>query len=76
MKKYKIVNSGCDDFNWFYMELNEEELKVVIKLFEENNTIANCCCTPHLNIYDNEDLRLTRDCNELRRIKYEEETYL
>lgn len=40
MKKYKIANIGCDDSNWFNMELTEEELKVVIKLFEKNNKIA------------------------------------
>lgn len=52
MKKYKIANMGCDDSNWFDIELTEEELKVVIKLFEENNKIADCGCTPHLYIYE------------------------
>lgn len=78
MKKYKIANEGCDDSNWFDMELTEEELKVVIKLFEENNKIADCGCTPHLYIYDyeenrkykyydNEDLILNRDYEELNK---------
>ena len=48
MKKYKIANIGCDDSNRFDMELTEEELKVVIRLFEENNKIADYGCTPHL----------------------------
>lgn len=76
MKKYKIANIGCDDSNWFDMELTDEELKLVIKLFEENNKIADYGCTPHLYIYDyyknkehyyydNEDLRLNRDFEEL-----------
>ena len=80
MKKYKIANIGCDDSNWFDMELTEEELKVVIRLFEENNKIADYGCTPHLYVYeyeksrkndyndyyDNEDLCLNRDYNELK----------
>ena len=52
MKKYKIANIGCDDSNWFDMELTDEELKLVIRLFEENNKIADYCCTPHLYIYE------------------------
>lgn len=75
MKKYKIANEGCDDSNWFDMELTDEELKLVIRLFEENNKIADYGCTPHLYIYDcdknkehyyydNEDLRLNRDFEE------------
>lgn len=77
MKKYKIANIGCDDSNWFDMELTEEELKVVIRLFEENNKIADYGCTPHLYVYeyeknrkndyyDIEDLCLNRDYNELK----------
>lgn len=77
MKKYKIANIGCDDSNWFDIELTEEELKIVIKLFEENNKIADCGCTPHLYIYEydekknnscreyTEDLCLNRDYEEL-----------
>nr|DAG31316.1 MAG TPA: hypothetical protein [Caudoviricetes sp.] len=79
MKKYKIANEGCDDSNWFDMELTEEELKVVIKIFEENNKHASYCCTPHLYVYEydenkgeysweyTEDLRLNRDYDELNK---------
>lgn len=79
MKKYKIANEGCDDSNWFDMELTEEELKVVIKIFEENNKHASYCCTPHLYVYKygenkgeysweyTEDLRLNRDYDELNK---------
>ena len=79
MKKYKIANIGCDDSNWFDIELTEEELKLVIKLFEENNKIANYGCTLHLYIYEydenkreysweyTEDLCLNRDYEELNK---------
>jgi len=79
MKKYKIANIGCDDSNWFDMELNEEELKVVIKLFEGNNKIADYGCKPHLYIYEydenkkeynwgyTENLCLNRDYDELNK---------
>lgn len=80
MKKYKIANIGCDDSNWFDMELTEEELKVVIRLFEENNKIASYGCTPHLYIYEydeskkeyswgyTENLCLNRDYEELKSV--------
>lgn len=80
MKKYKIANIGCDDSNWFDIELTEEELKLVIKLFEENNKRASYCCTPHLYIYEydenkkdcsweyTEDLCLNRDYDELNKV--------
>ncbi len=80
MKKYKIANIGCDDSNWFEMELTDEELKLVIRLFEENNKIADYGCKPELYIYsydkdkkndyyDNADLRLNRDYDELNEEK-------
>lgn len=77
MKKYKIANIGCDDSNWFDIELTDEELKLVIKLFEKNNKRADCGCTPHLYIYEydeskrehnwgyTENLCLNRDYGEL-----------
>ena len=37
MKKYYIENRGCDDTTEFEIELTDEELKKVIRLFEENN---------------------------------------
>lgn len=52
MKKYRIENCGCDDTVCFNIELTDEELKLVIKLFEENNKRASYCCTPHLYDYD------------------------
>lgn len=52
MKKYRIENCGCDDTVCFNIELTEEELKVVIKLFEENNKIADYGCKPRLYIYE------------------------
>lgn len=79
MKKYKIENCGYDDNVYFDMELTEEELKLVIKLFEENNKRASYSYTPHLYIYEydenkkecswdyTEDLRLNRDYDELNK---------
>lgn len=77
MKKYRIENCGCDDSNQFDIELTDKELKAIIKLFEENNKRADCCCTPHLYIYEydknkesweyTEDLRLNRDYEELNK---------
>ena len=78
MKKYRIENCGCDDSNCFDMELTDEELKVVIKLFEENNKIADYGCKPHLYIYEydenkessweyTEDLCLNRGYEELNK---------
>lgn len=77
MGKYRIENCGCDDSNLFDIELTDEELKIIIKLFEENNKYADCCCTPHLYIYKydknkddweyTEDLCLNRDYKELNK---------
>lgn len=78
MKKYRIENCGCDDNVYFNMELTDEELKLVIKLFEENNKRASYGCTPHLYIYEydenkgecsweyTKDLCLNRDYEELK----------
>lgn len=42
MKKYKIANIGNDNSNWFDMELTDEQLKIVIELFEEKWTSYKC----------------------------------
>lgn len=52
MKKYVIYNRGCDDSNEFEIELNDEELKTIIKVFEANNKVANYGCTPDIYIYE------------------------
>lgn len=79
MKKYRIENCGCDDTVCFNIELTDEELKAVIKLFEENNKYASYCCTPHLYVYEydenkgectweyTENLCLNRDYEELNK---------
>lgn len=51
MKKYYIENQGCDDTTEFYIDLTDDELKTVIKLFEANNKEANYGCKPDLYIY-------------------------
>ena len=53
MKKYLICNHGCDDCNEFEMELTEEQAQFLIKVFEENNKIADYQCKPSLYICDN-----------------------
>lgn len=52
MKKYLIQNHGCDDSTEFEMELTDEEVKFLIKVFEENNKYAYYQCTPRLYISD------------------------
>ena len=52
MKKYLIQNYGCDDSTEFEMELTDEEVKFLIKVFEENNKYVCCQCTPSLYISD------------------------
>lgn len=69
MNKYKIVNYG-EDCNRFDMELTDEELKLVIKLFEENNKCADNCGCPSLFIYKtSENLYLNRGNSELNKEK-------
>ena len=77
MKKYIIKNIGCDDETEFEIKLTDKQLEFVIKLFEKNNEIAYCVCTPHLYIYEydenkknpsweyTDDLCLNRDYEEL-----------
>ena len=52
MKKYLIQNHGCDDSTEFEMELTDEEVKFLIKVFEENNRHADNQCKPRLFISD------------------------
>lgn len=52
MKKYHIKNIGCDDTTEFEIELTDEELKTVIRLFEENNKNSSYGCMPRLYIYE------------------------
>lgn len=51
MNKYYIENQGCDDTTEFTTELSDDELKIVIKLFEENNKFADYGCKPSLYVY-------------------------
>lgn len=70
MKIYRVENIGCDDKNYFDIELTDEQVKLVIHLFEENNKIANCCCTPHLFLYDYCD-----KCNQFSSIALNRDYY-
>lgn len=55
MKKYIIRNVGCDDETEFEIELTDEQLEFIIKLFDKNNKIADCGCQPKLYIYNYDD---------------------
>jgi hypothetical protein len=52
MNKYYIKNRGCDDTTEFEIELTDEELKTVIRLFEENNKNASYGCMPDIYVYE------------------------
>ena len=54
MKKYIIKNIGCDDETEFEIELTDEQLEFIIKLFDKNNIIADGGCQPELYIYNYE----------------------
>lgn len=72
MKKYVIHNRGCDDSNEFEIELNDEELKTIIKVFEANNEIAYYGCKPDIYIYEIEEWKKGRlDAKPLNK-SYEE----
>lgn len=52
MKKYFIVNLGCDDHTEFILELTDEELKTIIKFCDENNKVAYYQCKPEIQIFE------------------------
>lgn len=72
MKKYHIENRGCDDTTEFDIELTDEELKTVIRLFEANNKEADYGCKPSIYIYEfREDNRYWDDIKPLNKSHYE-----
>lgn len=72
MKKYYIENRGCDDTTEFEIELTDEELKKVIRLFEENNKKANYGCKPELYIYEFDKEKTSWEYNEPLNKSYDE----
>lgn len=52
MKKYIIRNVGCDDETEFEIELTDEQLEFITKLFDKNNIAADGSCQPELYIYN------------------------
>lgn len=50
-KKYLVCNMGCDDSNWFFINLTDNELNLVVRLFRANNRRARNFCNPVLNIF-------------------------
>ncbi len=52
MKKYLIVNRGCDDHTKFILELTDEELKTIIKFCDENNKASDYSCKPEIEVFE------------------------
>ena len=50
MNKYLICNEGCDDTTYTEIELNDEELKTLIKIAKENNKTGGGC-KPIIHVY-------------------------
>lgn len=51
MNKYLIANCGCDDTTEFEIELNDEELKTIMKFIKANNLSSSYSCQPIIRIY-------------------------
>ena len=64
MKKYYIKNCGCDDTTVFDIELTDEELKTIIRVFEENNKVADYQCKPELHIYEYDESKSRWEYNK------------
>lgn len=65
--KYNIANCECDDSTYFDIELTEEEANLLIKVFEENNKVANYCCRPRIYLYkEGINEALNRSYDELK----------
>lgn len=61
-KQYVIYNNGCDDTTVSKIELTDEELKTVIKVFETNNSNSTYECEPEIFIYQyNEEYKTFAD---------------
>ena len=52
MKKYLIINEGCDDSTDFEVELTDEEFETILKIAKENNNNRHYHCQPKISIYD------------------------
>lgn len=57
MKKYKIINSGCDDETEGVFELTEEQYEFLNTLFGELNKNSTCGCMPKIYIDELIDYR-------------------
>ncbi|MBO7611085.1 MAG: hypothetical protein J6T23_02615 [Elusimicrobia bacterium] len=64
MKKYFIVNLGCDDHTEFTLELTDEELKTILKFCNENNKVADYQCKPEIQVFEyDEKINSYYDCD-------------
>ena len=51
LKKLEKIAAKVEDLADKYKDLSDDELKIVIKLFEENNKFADYGCKPSLYVY-------------------------
>lgn len=52
MRRYFITLNGCHDETSFFMELTNEQKKVVEKISELSKEFSECDCMPTLTIRD------------------------
>ena len=57
MKKYLIVNRGCDDETSFEIELDNNQLQLILKFCKLNNKSSRYGCQPTISVYD--DYKIT-----------------
>lgn len=50
LKKYKIINAGCDDVTEGVFELSEEQYEFLDKLFNKLNDNSYYSCMPSIYI--------------------------
>ncbi len=55
--KILICNSGCDDTTETELEVNEEELKTLIRFAKENNKNSSYQCMPTIEIYTDYEIK-------------------
>ena len=54
MKKYKIINIGCDDETEGVFEFSEEQAEFLNNVFTELNKNSHYGCMPQIYIKENE----------------------
>lgn len=59
MKKYKIINYGCDDTTEDFFELTDDQYEFLRSIFEKLNKQSSYGCMPTIHIFPEE-----REANE------------